>query len=125
MDGRSRSAKVFARISALLISKIRSHIVEAGHEVLYPPVIAPALPAGSFLTRLRRLLKVCVPSFLDRDAARYAILSMRVNVSLLGLAAIVLLRVSLSDRIAHLNGRTVQFLLQQDLGAFKRLVLIR
>jgi hypothetical protein len=50
---------------------------------------------------------------------------MRVNVSLLGLAAIVLLRVSLSDRIAHLNGRTVQFLLQQDLGAFKRLVLIR
>jgi hypothetical protein len=41
------------------------------------------------------------------------------------LGAIVLIRVFLSHRIAHLNGRTVQLLLQQDLTGFKRLVVIR
>lgn len=36
----------------------------------------------------------------------------------------MLVRVSLSDRIAHLNGNTVKYLLQRDASGFRRLVMV-
>lgn len=85
--------------------------VQCTQPLKYPPVASPAITATSYLQRLRRMLSVCVPSPWDRDA-----------LCMYGLGAIVLLRVTLSDRIAHLNGNTVRFLLQNDLSGFKRLV---
>lgn len=40
------------------------------------------------------------------------------------LVGVVAARVWLSDRMAHLNGHTVKYLLQDDLPGFKRLVLV-
>lgn len=96
--------------------KVVSHMLKTSEELRYPPVTTPTVTGAqslSFMSRLRRLLRVCVPSPLDRDALR-----------LYGLAAIVLLRVTLSDRIAHVNGHTVKYLLQQDASGFRQLVLV-
>lgn len=46
-------------------------------------------------------------------------------ISLYALVGIVIARVALSDRVAHLNGDTVSYLLRGDLPGFKRLVVIR
>ena len=56
-------------------------------------------------------MKILQPSWMDFSAAKLA-----------ALASVVVARVYLSDRIAHINGDTVSYLLRQDLPGFRRLV---
>jgi hypothetical protein len=69
------------------------------------------VPAGSFLARLRRMFSVFVPSLSDSSAWK-----------LVALAGVVVFRVALSDRQAHINGHTVNYLLRNDTRGFIGLV---
>ena len=80
-------------------------------QITEAPLLPPAQDDVSFATQLWHLLKVLQPSWLDATSGKLA-----------ALAGVVVLRVALSDRIAHLNGDTVSYLLRQDLNGFKRLV---
>ena len=44
--------------------------------------------------------------------------------NLCAVQAVVVLRTLLQDRIAMLNGRSVEHVLKQDVGAFKRLIAL-
>eukprot|EP00043_Microstomoeca_roanoka_P015266 m.152682 g.152682 ORF g.152682 m.152682 type:complete len:1240 (-) comp16218_c0_seq1:132-3851(-) len=80
---------------------------------LHAPLKSPLarLPRRSRVARLLQLLRFLVPSMIGKAGKM-----------LVGLGAVVIFRVALSDRIARLNGETVRLLLLDDLPGFKRLV---
>lgn len=76
-----------------------------------PSLPPPVVDDQPFLARLQHLLRLIQPSWQNASAGK-----------LIALVGVVIARVALSDRIAHLNGDTVSYLLRRDLSGFKRLV---
>eukprot|EP00055_Hartaetosiga_balthica_P012730 m.62706 g.62706 ORF g.62706 m.62706 type:complete len:1271 (+) comp8040_c2_seq2:177-3989(+) len=77
----------------------------------FSPLVSPLKKSKSKLRRFLKLLKFLVPTLTGTSSKL-----------LVSLSAVVIGRVWLSDRVAHMNGETVRLLLLDDLPGFKRLV---
>ncbi|KAF5960513.1 hypothetical protein HYC85_001722 [Camellia sinensis] len=95
------------------ISKLIAASPPVNHDVPLP--LVPQLQAAPRILPLRvaAMFKILVPTVLDKQGAQ-----------LLAVAVLVISRTWISDRIASLNGTTVKYVLEQDKGAFTRLICV-
>ncbi|KAI5411636.1 hypothetical protein KIW84_056638 [Lathyrus oleraceus] len=105
-DSTFSSSKAESYISGVICSSPSTN-----HTIL--PLTVPQLHGNTriFPLRVATMCKVLVPTVFDKQGAQLLVVSL-----------LVVSRTWVSDRIASLNGTTVKFVLEQDKGAFIRLI---